>query len=120
MNHVNLNTVNETVRQAILAFSANGTVFELNGRPVASLIPQQNDAQNQEGWTGAKNARRFDLIDKSIAATISPEEALELDQLQAQMGRWLDRVAPLPMDAARTLHGELIELANRNATNETK
>lgn len=118
MKHVNLNTVSENVRQVILSFSANGAVFELDGRPVASLIPQQSDTDEQTEWNTARNDRRCQLIDKSIASTITPEESVELDRLQTQMGRWLDQVAPLPMEHARKLHGELVELANRKSLPE--
>jgi hypothetical protein len=116
MNHVNLNTVSETVRQFILSCTVNATVFELDGRPVACLIPPPTPADDTEEWSKTKNARRFYLIDKEIDGTITEEEAIELEKLQSQMGRWLDKVAPLPMEYARQLHSELVELANRRAT----
>jgi hypothetical protein len=117
MNHVDLNTVSEVVRQVILSFSAGGTVFELDGRAVACLIPPP--IQDDEGeWTAAENARRFYLIDKEIDGSITREEAVELEKLQAHMGRWLDKVAPLPMEHVRQLHRELLEAANRKAADE--
>jgi hypothetical protein len=119
MNHVNLNTMSETVRQFILSFTANGTVFELDGRPVACLIPPPTPADDTEEWSKTKNARRFYLIDKEIDGSITGEEAVELEKLQLQMGRWLDKVAPLPMEYARQLHSELVELANRKAAKDT-
>ncbi|WP_029630081.1 hypothetical protein [Zavarzinella formosa] len=73
------------------------------------MIPQQSEFGEQGEWNSAKNARRYLLIDKSIDSTISLEETVELDQLQSQMGRWLDLVAPLPMERAKKLHGELSE-----------
>ena len=116
MTHINLNTASETVRQVILSFPANGTVFELDGEPVACLIPPPMRSSDPTGWTNAKNARRFYLIDKSVDGTISTEEMIELNELQLQMGLWLDRVAPLPMEQARKLHSELIELVNQNSS----
>src|SRR5436190_1038718 len=115
MNHVNLNTAPSEVRQTILSFSGHGTVFELDGRPIACLIPPPTPADDTEEWTSAKNARRFYLIDRQIAGSITEEEAGELATLQAQMGRWLDKVAPLPMEHVRQLHSELLDLANPNA-----
>ena len=119
MNHVNLNTATDAVREVILSFKANGTVFELDGRPIACLIPPPTQPDDAPEWTVAKNARRFYLIDKEIDGTIAIEESVELEKLQEQMGRWLDRVAPLPMEHARKLHRELLELANQKAATTT-
>jgi hypothetical protein len=58
-------------------------------------------------WTEDKNARRFALIDKQIAGTISTEETAELRHLQQQIDEYLRRVAPLPLTAARDLHEQV-------------
>lgn len=64
-------------------------------------------------WTEAKNCRRFHLIDKKIARTITPEEQVELTRLQYEVGDYLNRVAPLPIAETRALHEELRrELSN--------
>lgn len=39
MKHVNLNTASDDVRNVILSFSAMSTVFELDGQPIACLVP---------------------------------------------------------------------------------
>src|SRR5258708_5442524 len=91
MNHVNLNTASEVVRQVILSFTANGTVFELDGRPVACLIPPPTPADDAEEWSNTKNARRFYLIDKEIDGSITAEEKQELRLLEDQFERFMDR-----------------------------
>jgi hypothetical protein len=116
MNHVNLNTVSETVRQVILSFTAGGTVFELDGRPVACLIPPPTPADDTEEWSNTKNARRIYLIDKEIDGSITSEEAIELEALTRQMRRYVDKVAPLPLESARKLHQELLAKAAKIAT----
>ena len=118
MNHVDLNTASEVVRQVILSFAASGTVFEIDGRAVACLIPPPTQDEDGE-WTTAKNDRRFYLIDKEIDGSITREESVELENLQSHMGRWLDKVAPLPMEHVRQLHRELLEAANREAADST-
>lgn len=85
---------------------------------VASAIPRRRDsdeaggsstlASDSEGWTEQSNARRCQLIDRQIQDTITAEEAAELDQLQQSLRRYLDSVAPLPLDGARRLHAELL------------
>jgi len=111
MNHVNLNTASDTVREVILSFTPSGTVFELDGRPVACLIPPPAPAGNTEEWSSAKNARRFYLIDKEIDGSITEQEAGELEDLTKQMRRYVNKVAPLPIEAARKLHQELLAKA---------
>jgi hypothetical protein len=60
-------------------------------------------------WSDEKNARRCDLIDRQIEGTIAPEELRELDDLQAQLRRHLDEVAPLDLAAARKIHQQLLQ-----------
>jgi type I restriction-modification system DNA methylase subunit len=80
---------------------------ELNGEPPA-----------EEEWTDAKNDRRAELIERKIAKTITPDEESEFEQLQAQLRHYRDRVAPLPLEEARRLHQELVELAKKREANE--
>ena len=119
MNHVDLNSAPEVVRQVILSFPASGTVFELDGQPVACLIPPPTKDDDGGEWTAAKNDRRFYLIDKEINGSITREESVELETLQARMGRWLDKVAPLPLEYVRRLHRELLEAADRKEADST-
>lgn len=64
---------------------------------------------NCEKWTEEKNAHRRALIDKKIQRTITDEERAELEQLQQQAIAYRDQVAPLPIDAARRVHEELLK-----------
>jgi Rrf2 family protein len=65
-------------------------------------------ANRDEAWTEAKNQRRSDLIDRKYAGSLTPPDVIELAQLQEQMLRHRQRVAPLPLGDARRLHRELL------------
>jgi hypothetical protein len=111
MTHLNLDGASESVRQFILQAVVDpaGSVLEIAGRPVAWLIPAApTPANGDEVWTEAKNARRCDLIDRKYAGGLDPAEAVELAQLQEQMLRYRQRVAPLPLEDVRRLHQELL------------
>jgi hypothetical protein len=89
-----------------------GAVVEVNGHRVYLIVRPANEAnQPAEPWTDAKNHRRAELVDREIAGTLTPDEAVELAQLQHQMVRYVDRVAPLPIEDARKLHRQLLEKA---------
>jgi len=114
MTHVSLDGVAESVRQFVLAVAVDpaGSVLELDGRPVAWVVPAAPPAANgDEAWTDAKNQRRCDLIDRKYAGSLTPPEAVELARLQEQMLRHRQRVAPLPLQDARRLHLELLTRA---------
>jgi len=64
-------------------------------------------------WNEEKNARRWALVDKEIAQTLSVDEAIELESLQQELLAYRQRVAPLPMEGLRELHAELLEKAAR-------
>jgi hypothetical protein len=81
---------------------------EGNGDGEDIALPE-ND---REAWTEAKNQRRCDLIDRKYMGRLTPSETLELDQLQAEMLRYRQRAAPLPLEDARRLHHELLTRAN--------
>jgi hypothetical protein len=66
-----------------------------------------------EEWTEAQNARRFALIDKEIAGQLASAEADELAQLQREMDDFLQQVAPLPLEAVRKLHEQLVQQTRR-------
>ena len=74
-------------------------------------------AQPKKGhdpWNEEKNTRRCDLIDKQIEGTIAPAELRELDDLQSQLRRHLDEVAPFDLAAARKIHQQLLK--NKHAS----
>jgi hypothetical protein len=117
MTHVNLDTQPEAVRQFVLELSASGegVVLESEGRPLACLVPSPKPPNGatppEEEWTAEKNRRRCALIDQKYDRGLSPTEAAELALLQDAMYRYIDRVAPLPLDLARDLHQELLQKA---------
>jgi hypothetical protein len=119
MRHVNLDTQPEVVRQFVLALSVSpdGVVLESAGHPVACVVPPPklpNGAVEPEGeWTREKNQRRCELIDRKYDHGLNPSEEAELALLQDAMARYIDKVAPLPLDEARTLHQELLQKAAR-------
>ena len=89
-----------------------GAVVEVNGHRIYLIVrPTTQTEQTDEPWTDAKNHRRAELVDREIAGTITPDEVVELADLQSQMLRYVDRVAPLPIEDARTLHRQLLEKA---------
>jgi hypothetical protein len=119
MTHVNLDTQPEVVRQFVLALSASadGVVLESEGRPVACVVPPPKSTDGAsaqaEEWSEEKNRRRCELIDRKYDHSLSPAEEAELALLQDAMYRLVDKVAPLPLDAARSLHQELVQKAAR-------
>ena len=111
MTHINLDGVDEPIRQFLvsMARSPGGSVLEMHGQPVAWLVPAgAPPANGAEEWTEGKNQRRCDLIDRKYAGALAPTNAVELAQLQDQMLRHRQRVAPLPLEDARSLHQELL------------
>jgi hypothetical protein len=121
MTHVNLDTQPEAVRRFVMEISAtpDGAVLESAGRAVACVVrpPQgENGTSTSEDWSDAKNRRRCELIDRKYDSALSPAEEAELALLQETMYRHVDRLAPLPLDAARRLHQELLQKAAHSQT----
>ena len=102
------------VRQFVLALSAlgDGAILESAGQPVACVVPalRSTAASRPEGeWTDENNHRRCELIDRKYDHGLNPSEEAELALLQNAMHRYIDKAAPLPLDAARRLHQELLQ-----------
>jgi hypothetical protein len=93
-----------------LAGDPSGSVLELNGQPVACVVPPPKgiNGDSTPEWTDAQNARRIELINKKHAEGLSPTEHVELGGLQEEMLRFRQKVAPLPLEDARRLHQELL------------
>jgi hypothetical protein len=118
MTHVNLDTQPEEVRQFVLSLTgaSEGVVLESAGHPVACFVPapKTNGASTASAeWSDAKNRRRCELIDRKYDRELTPTEAAELALLQDAMHRFIDQVAPLPLDSTRKLHQELLDKARR-------
>ena len=65
----------------------------------------------ESSWTEAKNARRFALIEKEAAGSITGDECKELAALQREIDLHLQSAAPLPLAAAKSLHDQLCHVA---------
>jgi hypothetical protein len=119
VHHIHLDSQNEAVKRFFLSLPVDpqGSVVELNGQAVACVVPMPSSNGGADAeWTDAKNNRRCDLIDKEYARTITAEEAVELHALQEEMYRFVDRVAPLPLEDARRLHQDLLRKSMESAT----
>jgi hypothetical protein len=57
--------------------------------------------------------RVSELIDRKYDHGLPPAEEAELALLQDALHRYIDQVAPLPLDVARGLHQELLQKAAR-------
>jgi hypothetical protein len=79
---------------------------------VAKLIEVRQSARGTGAsngeWSNEMNNRRVELIDKDIQGSITPEERIELAELQRKAVDYRDRVAPLPIEGARRLHEQLL------------
>jgi hypothetical protein len=109
---IEVDQIDESVKHFLESLDADpeGSVVELNGRRVYLVVRSMNGAgRADEPWTDEKNHRRYSLVDKEIAGTLTPAEAVELADLQEQMTRYRDRVAPLPIEHAHQLHQQLLE-----------
>jgi hypothetical protein len=118
MTHVTLEDQPAAVRDFFLNLPTgpDGSVVEMNGQPVAWVLPPSASANRLKDltWTSEHNRRRCELIDRKYTDGLTPPEEVELAELQAAMHRFVDTIAPLPIDAARKLHQELMEKAMRN------
>lgn len=75
------------------------------------LLPPPEEVHHDsasESWTDEKNSRRLRLIHKECYGGVTADEANELEKLQGEMMRYRNRVAPLPLEDARKLLGELL------------
>ena len=113
MAHLNIDLQPEAVKQFFesLVLAPEGSVVEMNGRPMARMLPAETDAATNGAseWTPADNHRRCELIDKKYQIGLTPAEETELATLKAGPRHFMDRVAPVPLDNVRTIHPQLLE-----------
>lgn len=116
MTLVNIDRQPEAVKQffAALALDPEGSFVEMNGRRVAHLLPAEdwNTGQAEPEWSPQVNQRRCELIDRKFTARLVPSEESELVRLTIGLRRFVDRVAPVPLDEVRRLHQTLLECAS--------
>jgi len=116
MVNTNLENAPEAVRKYLLSLANSGsTVLKVDGRPFArlTLISKERNGTPTGTWTAEKNERRCELVDLEIDNQITPDEQNELRELERQLDRHLDLVAPLPLESLRKLHAELLEEASK-------
>ncbi len=124
MKHVVLDTQDESVRRFFLALSLSpeDSLLELDGKPIAFVSPSPRNGLKGKAtnarWTEEKNQRRCDLIDREIDGTLTVAQAMELRDLQREMLEYRRRLAPLPIEAARALHKQLLNEANDSDAQE--
>lgn len=116
MNHISLDSQDEAVKRFVLSLPTDpqGAILELAGQPIVCVLPAaaaNGGAPADGAWTEEKNARRCALIDREIDGALTAPEAVELQRLQAEMLRYRQKVAPLPLAEARKLHQELLAKA---------
>jgi hypothetical protein len=114
MSHVSIDRQPKAVKEFFesLSLPPEGSVVEMNGRAVARMLPVDAAPVSERiDWTPELNHRRCDLIDKKFAAGLTSAEEQELATLTAGLRRFVERVAPLPMEHVRQLHQELLEKA---------
>jgi hypothetical protein len=113
LDELAFDTIEEPVKRFLegVVSSPNQPVVEVNGHRIHFVVRPTVSESTDEPWTDQKNHRRADLIDKEIEGTISPTESVELEELQGQMRRYVNKVAPLPLAEARRLHEELLQKA---------
>jgi hypothetical protein len=111
VHHILRDSQDEAVKRFFLWLpdDSQGSVVEVNGRPIACVLPPPKSLNGTTEWSDAKNNRRCDLIDREIdGPPLTPAEVAELAGLQEQMLRYRQRVAPLPIEDTRRLHQELL------------
>lgn len=66
-------------------------------------------------WTDEKNRRRCELVDRDIKTPgpLPQDEQDELDCLQDEMLAYRRKIAPLPLDALRQFHDQLLQVRDQ-------
>jgi hypothetical protein len=75
---------------------------------VVRFVDEEIQPKSNGVWSEEHQTRRYELIDKDIAGTITSTESAELLQLDRLANEHFDQVAPPPFEGARRLHQQLI------------
>lgn len=94
-------------RLTALALATGRNADQLICDAVGRMV--EADESPLAAWSEATEARRYELIDKDIAGTITAAERSELVRLDRLANEYFDRVAPPPSDGARRLHEQLLQ-----------
>lgn len=117
MAEIDVDLQDEVVREFVRALPTDpdGTWLRVGGKPLFRVIPVSDTGESRDDeWTDEQNARRCLLIEKDVAGTITPEEAIELEDLQARLRRHRRLVAPLPLAETQQILEELEQKATRS------
>ena len=97
-----------TARAILATYLDSGMEFE----SVVELLGQMAADRRTAGvaWSDALNQRRFELIDKEIQGSLTPAESIELAGLTRSMRDHVESETYLPMEGARALHRNLLQL----------
>lgn len=66
---------------------------------LVSPLPIESIALLSGEWTDEKNEKRLELIDRKYSGGLSPTDETLFALLQAQLGEYQNRIAPLPFDS---------------------
>jgi len=116
MNAIDVDSRDESVLRFVLSLPSDpsGIWLRVNGKTLFRVIPVlSSDSTGEHAWTDEQNARRCLLIDKEVRGTITPIEALELEDLQDQLRRYRRQVTPLPLAETRRMLEELERQASQ-------
>lgn len=100
------------IRAMFETFLDSGTDAEQFAEMVGRVLIERRYGPVQ--WNSELNEQRFELIDKEIQETLTPDERVELAGLTAAMREQVDSEANLPMEGAKALHRKLLELAAKD------
>lgn len=70
------------------------------------------DVTTSDVWTEDKNRRRENLLNQKYDRGLSAAEEVELTELRRGWFAYVDRVAALPIEAARRMYEELLQKAS--------
>lgn len=97
------------LRAVINVLRDSGATLEELVQTFQMIADLSRPSDEDIAWSSDQNARRLELIDKSIQQTMTQEERLELARLTARMREYIDREELLPLKGARLLHRQLLE-----------
>ena len=110
MNEIDVERHDESVLQFVMTLpqDPDGTGLRVNGKTLFRVFPvQASDSRIDSVWSEERNARRCLLIENEVQGSITPNEAIELEDLQDALRRHRRLVAPLPLAETRRMLEEL-------------
>ena len=103
---------NETINAAVNKLIDSPEMQELMHQAIGEIWVESQLKQTE--WNAELNQRRFEMIDKELQETISPEESAELAGLTQLMRNQIDTEENLPLKGAKELHSKLLEMDQKD------